>query len=98
MEMWNSISEDIICAAMLSCGITNAPDASEDVMINCFKEDQPTAAGMAMLQLRCHEAVKGVRRMTTMRSKKWKWKKQKMMLRWWCDFQFIFIHFPYVHV
>ena len=52
MEAWEEIPQDLILRAMKACGITSEEDGSQDHMIHCFKEEEPSSAGPKILSQR----------------------------------------------
>lgn len=51
VKAWNNIPKEAIADSFKVCGITNAPDGSEDHLIHCFKQDGPVPVGLERLKL-----------------------------------------------
>ncbi|KAL2091434.1 hypothetical protein ACEWY4_013697 [Coilia grayii] len=49
LKAWDELNTELVKKSFKECGLTVAPDGSEDHFIHCFKEGEPCAAGKAML-------------------------------------------------
>ena len=49
MEAWNEITSDIIKKSFRMCALNLSTDWSEDVMINCFKNEKLSKSGEEVL-------------------------------------------------
>lgn len=54
MDTWNKLGENIIKRLFKVCLLNLNINGSEDSSIQCFKQDQPCAAGYQKLQEQLH--------------------------------------------
>ena len=50
LESWNRLEKNLIFKSFKSCGLNLKTDGSEDHLIHCFKEGQPSANALDMLK------------------------------------------------
>ena len=50
LESWNWLEKNFIITLFKSCGLNLKTDGSKDHLIHCFKEGQPCANGLDILQ------------------------------------------------
>lgn len=49
LKVWDELDSDLLKTSFKVCGLTVAPDGSEDHLIQCFKEGEPWASGRELL-------------------------------------------------
>ena len=49
LESWNWLEKNLVINSFKSCGLDLKVDASKDHLIHCFREGQPYADGLGML-------------------------------------------------